>query len=125
MSMSNYTTLPFRATVWQTGGEVNAVFEPSVAVVTTPEETSYQSLRDLTGNVIDSQYIVNGWVGTEVEDVLPSGEQERKRLREMERRGEIELGPGGMPEDFWDMPRPEDPEGLVRQAVREDRDSGL
>jgi hypothetical protein len=50
---------------------------------------------------------------------------ELERLRAMARRGEIVLGPGGMPDGFWDMPAPEDPEGLVRQAVREDRDSGL
>lgn len=47
---------------------------------------------------------------------------ELERLRSMARRGEIVLGPGGMPEGFWDMPAPEDPEGLVRQALTEDRD---
>ncbi len=51
-------------------------------------------------------------------------QRERQRLGAMERRGEIELGRGGMPEGFWDMPAPEDPEGLVRQALLEDRDSG-
>ena len=59
-------------------------------------------------------------------EYLPSlDEEERERLWDMARRGELELGRGGMPEGFWDMPAPEDPEGLVRQAVREDRDSGL
>ncbi len=60
-----------------------------------------------------------------VEDVAAPANPEQARLWDMARRGEIVLGRGGMPEGFWDMPRPEDPRGLVRQAIREDRDSGL
>lgn len=42
-------------------------------------------------------------------------------LRLLERTGEIKRGSGELPKDFWDLPRPDDPEGLVRRAVQEDR----
>lgn len=52
---------------------------------------------------------------------MPEHEEEMERLREMERKGEIVLGKGGIPEGFWDMPRPQDPEGKMRQALIEGR----
>jgi hypothetical protein len=52
---------------------------------------------------------------------VSSEDTELERLRDMARRGEIALGPGGIPEGFWDMLAPEDPEGLVRRALIEDR----
>jgi flavin-binding protein dodecin len=42
-------------------------------------------------------------------------------LRLLERTGEIKRGSGELPKDFWDLPRPDDPQGLVRRAVQEDR----
>jgi hypothetical protein len=33
----------------------------------------------------------------------------------------IRRGAGELPPRFWELPRPEDPEGLIRQAVEEDR----
>jgi hypothetical protein len=39
----------------------------------------------------------------------------------LERTGEIKPGSSKLPADFWDLPRPDDPEGLVRRAVQEDR----
>jgi len=64
-----------------------------------------------------------GWHEVAVlgEDLTPA-DLELERLRGMAQRGEIVLGPGGTPERFWDMPMPEDPEGLVRRALIEDRD---
>jgi hypothetical protein len=29
-----------------------------------------------------------------------------------------------LPPDFWELPRPTDPEGLVRKALLEERESG-
>jgi hypothetical protein len=55
-------------------------------------------------------------------DAEPLDEPEEERLREMSRRGEIVLGIGGMPEGFWEMPRPEDPEGAMRQILIEGRE---
>jgi prevent-host-death family protein len=31
--------------------------------------------------------------------------------------------PGGLPAEFWDLPFPEDPDGLALKYLREDRDS--
>ena len=45
-----------------------------------------------------------------------------KHLEELERRGLLRRGTGKLPEDFWDMPRPSDPEGLVLKALLQDRE---
>src|SRR2546428_5949664 len=42
-------------------------------------------------------------------------------LREMERQGLVKLGTGKLPKDFWRMPRPKDPKGLVMKALLEER----
>ncbi|HEX9266791.1 MAG TPA: hypothetical protein VF965_04810 [Candidatus Limnocylindria bacterium] len=42
-------------------------------------------------------------------------------LREMERQGLAKLGTGKLPEDFWRMPRPKDPKGLVMKGMLEER----
>lgn len=47
----------------------------------------------------------------------------RERLLRMEERGEVKLGSGSIPEAFWTMPRPEDPEGEVMQALLDERES--
>jgi len=45
-------------------------------------------------------------------------------LREMERQGLLRLGTGKLPRDFWQMPRPKDPKGLVMKALLEERAEG-
>jgi prevent-host-death family protein len=64
--------------------------------------------------------------GTPVAKLVPipaaEGDDER-RLEEMERRGLIRRGAGRLPVDFWDWPRPEDPDGLVLKALLEDRET--
>ena len=51
-----------------------------------------------------------------------SGQGAREEyLKVLERTGEIKPGSGELPADFWDLPRPDDPEGLMRRAVQEDR----
>ena len=70
-------------------------------------------------------YILS-WHGSEAEK--PSGnpktDEERQRLRSLQRSGDIELGTGKLPEGFWDWPRPKDPEGSIREAlIRERRES--
>jgi prevent-host-death family protein len=42
----------------------------------------------------------------------------------MEKQGLIRLGPGKLPKDFWKIPRPADPEGLVLKALIEEREAG-
>ena len=41
----------------------------------------------------------------------------------MQERGLIKLGSGKIPDAFWDMPRPEDPEGEVMRALLDERES--
>lgn len=47
-----------------------------------------------------------------------------EHLVEMEKQGLIKLGSGRLPKGFWDMPRPEDPKGLVSKAVLREREEG-
>lgn len=48
---------------------------------------------------------------------------DRERLQQMQARGEIKLGTGTIPDDFWSMPRPEDPDGEVMRALLDERQS--
>jgi prevent-host-death family protein len=43
-------------------------------------------------------------------------------LSRMEKQGLIKLGSGKLPKDFWTLPRPEDPKGLVLKALLEERE---
>ncbi len=45
-----------------------------------------------------------------------------ERMDDLERRGLLKRGTGKLPEDFWEMPRPKDPEGSVRRAISQDRE---
>ena len=46
---------------------------------------------------------------------------ESARLLHLARAGLIRIGSGKLPDDFWKMPRPKDPEGSVRKALLEER----
>jgi prevent-host-death family protein len=48
----------------------------------------------------------------------------KETLVNMERQGLIRLGSGKLPKEFWTMPRPEDPEGLVLRGLIEERGEG-
>jgi prevent-host-death family protein len=45
-------------------------------------------------------------------------------LLEMERQGLVHLGAGKLPKNFWKLPRPRDPKGLVVKAVLNEREDG-
>ncbi|MGH2472955.1 MAG: type II toxin-antitoxin system Phd/YefM family antitoxin [Candidatus Limnocylindria bacterium] len=45
-------------------------------------------------------------------------------LRQMERQGLVKIGARKLPKDFWRMPRPKDPKGLVMKALLEERVEG-
>ncbi len=51
-------------------------------------------------------------------------EAEETKLLRLAEQGLIRLGSGHIPESFWDLPRPADPEAKVRAAVLEERDEG-
>ena len=56
--------------------------------------------------------------------ILRDDDMEMERLRELERRGVLTIGTGKLPDDFWNRPMPEDPDGLVLKALLEERESG-
>jgi hypothetical protein len=47
--------------------------------------------------------------------------KERERLERLEREGKVKLGSGKIPDEFWQSEGPEDPEGLARRYLIEDR----
>ena len=47
--------------------------------------------------------------------------REEERLMSLERAGEANIGSGELPDDFWELPIPDDPTDSVRQALEEDR----
>ncbi len=55
---------------------------------------------------------------------LPSDETMDERLADLERQGLIRRGTGKLPDDFWDLPRPSDPEGRALKTLLEERESG-
>lgn len=57
-------------------------------------------------------------------EAIADDEAETARLRAMEREGLVRLGSGKLPEGFFERERPEDPEGLMVDAVLEERERG-
>ncbi len=56
--------------------------------------------------------------------LTPEEQELKERLM---RSGELitrTKGSGRISEDFWDLPKPEDPEGLLLKALLEDREQG-
>jgi prevent-host-death family protein len=45
-------------------------------------------------------------------------------IKELIRTGRIRPATKKLPPDFWDRPKPKDPEGLVRKAIIEERREG-
>lgn len=57
-------------------------------------------------------------------EVIVERLSDHARLTLMEERGEIKLGSGRIPADFWSKPRPADPEGEVLDALLDQREYG-
>ena len=59
---------------------------------------------------------------------MPKTREERreliKKLAGSGRSEGIKPGTGKIPDEFWTMPRPKDPEGLARRYLVEDRREG-
>lgn len=51
-------------------------------------------------------------------------DDEEVRLRQMEVQGLIRTGSGKLQKGFWDVPRPGDPDGIVRRNLLEERREG-
>lgn len=57
-------------------------------------------------------------------EAIADDEAETARLIAMEREGLVRLGSGRLPEGFFEKARTEDPEGLLVEAVLEEREEG-
>lgn len=55
-------------------------------------------------------------------ETVADDEAEAARLTAMEKEGLLRLGSGALPEGFFEKERPEDPEGLLVEAVLEERE---
>jgi prevent-host-death family protein len=64
--------------------------------------------------------------GKPVARIIPISGKRRPRqsLAKMEREGLLKLGAGKLPQNFWAMPRGEDPQGLVLKALLQERENG-
>ena len=47
-----------------------------------------------------------------------------EHLRDMEQKGLLKRGKQPLPADFWDLPRPADPQATVRLTVLREREAG-
>ncbi len=48
----------------------------------------------------------------------------QEHLRDMEKKGLLKRGKQPLPADFWDLPRPADPQAAVRLTVLREREAG-
>ena len=55
---------------------------------------------------------------------LPGVASMPEHVRDLEERGLLKRGRKPLPADFWDLPRPADPQGAVRKAIERERDEG-
>ena len=45
-------------------------------------------------------------------------------LAELEKQGIIKIGTSKLPKNFWSLPRPKDPKGLVLKSLLQEREEG-
>ena len=64
--------------------------------------------------------------GTPVARLAPLEPFEKQDVhaRKLIEAGLVRAAEGALPDDFWEHPRPEDPEGLSLQALLEERERG-
>lgn len=65
--------------------------------------------------------------GTPVAKLVPipqNEDPEWDRMRKLAAQGLVRLPIEPLTDDFWKLPRPKDPQGLVLKAVLEERESG-
>lgn len=84
------------------------------------------SLSEYIRRVKGGEEVIVTERGRPVARLVPfhEGESFEEHLLEMAKDGLIRLGTGKLPAGFWRLPRPADPEGLVRAALGEERRDG-
>jgi prevent-host-death family protein len=97
-----------------------AILEPTMKRVGVRELKAH--LSEYLTKVKAGEEVIVTERGKSVAKLIPwapteSSDAEWERLRELERRGLVRMGTGKIPEGFWDMPRPNYPEGLCVKFV--------
>ena len=65
--------------------------------------------------------------GKTVANIIPLGKDDQgipSHLQELERAGLIRIGSGKIPDEFWDLPRPQVQEGAALKALLGEREEG-
>jgi prevent-host-death family protein len=65
--------------------------------------------------------------GKPVAKLVPVGlaeDNEEQRLARLELKGLLRIGTGKLPKNFWKLPRPKDPKGLLRASLVAERHKG-
>jgi prevent-host-death family protein len=82
-------------------------------------------LSEYLSRVEDGEEIVVADRGRPVARLVPpvwkSGGEEDSRMLDLQRRGLVRIGSGVLPDDIWQMERPQDKEGSVRAALEAER----
>ena len=93
---------------------------------TTPISKLKAHLSDYLNEVKSGTEVLVTDRGRPVARIIPISGKRRPRqsLSKMEKQGLIRLGTGKLPQDFWTMPRGEDPQGLVLKALLQERENG-
>jgi prevent-host-death family protein len=85
------------------------------------------SLSKYLARVMAGEEVLVTLRGRSVAKLIPiprDEDSEMERMRELERRGIVTIGTGGIPDDFWNLPRTQDPGGLVLEGLLEQREQG-
>ena len=64
--------------------------------------------------------------GRPIAKLSPTGPSDTlsEHLADMEKSGLLKRGSGKLPKEFWSLPRPKDPKGLVLKTVLREREEG-
>ena len=83
------------------------------------------SLSEYLGKVKGGEDIMITERGRPIARIVPlhRDPQSTGRLEHLEKKGLVKIGKGGLPDGFWELNRPLDPDGLARAALLSERDS--
>jgi prevent-host-death family protein len=93
---------------------------------TTPISELKARLSDYLNQVKSGTEVLVTDRGKPVARIIPISGKRRPRqsLAKMEKEGLLKLGTGKLPQNFWTMPRGDDPQELVLKALLQERGDG-